>query len=439
MALIQSLPLASNAENGIRTPKRGSTIYREPYYWNPVDNSTYSPTGNNHFRIDIPNTDIWDTQTAWIAFDLTITTNGISTDANPPYQRMSNGTWSFFERARHLSNLVPIEEIYPYWNIMSQRWAFEQTKELETILGPIVGVETKATRNAWGVTTKRLILPLSLGWLSAGPFPAKYLSTVHSIDMYLLPANQCIETNCSNPNYTITNVEYHSFRMVSKFPGLNIDSNDYSSNWEEGFARLVKAGRYEIMMDYYDLYQNSNLTQQGDYLIPVKTAAIQSVFSVFGNINTIATTNVPDKQMTFLKNNLGDFQLKVYSRLFPEQPVDCRNDGFQAYFFYLGYVNAWVADSFTSLDPTSPDSINESPVGIDEFNSTAFAMIHDFRSIRKEPAVNPIFNADQSAGDLRLTLRFDAPVPAGTVVYHTVKSSRIVKVTQDGVVIINLI
>lgn len=433
---IARLSPADSSEYVIVRPKVGVTIYNEPYFWNPIDNGTYSARGNNRIRFDIPNSDIWNFQIAWLAVDLTITTDGIPVDLNPAYQRMSNGIWNAIERVRHLSNLAPIEEIYPYWNIYSYQWVFEQNEMIEQTFGTQFGVATQAERNAWGLITKRFILPLDLGWIGAGPFPAKLLNATHSIELFLIPPNQFVETNCGNVNFTFSNMELHAYKLSSKFPGVVNEIR--GTSWEEGFTRMVRAGQYEVMLDYWDWYQNNNLTVQGDYLIPVKTAAIQGIFSVFGNVNTLADTLVNDRQMTFPKHDINQFQLKIFSKLFPEQPVDCRDDAFQAYQFYLNSVNGWFVSGFPAVDPTSPDAINEAPIKIAEFNNEAWSMVFDFRSIRKVPSINPIFNSDVYTGDIRLTLRFNVAPPAGTCIYHLVRSSSIFRVTPNGDVEVQL-
>lgn len=433
---IARLPLTDGSEYKITHPKVGVAVYNEPYFWNPIDNGTYSARGNNRIRFDIPNSDIWNFQIAWMAVDLTITTDGIPTDLNPAYQRMSNGIWNAIERVRHLSNLAPIEEIYPYWNIYSWQWVFEQNDIIEQTFGTQFGVATQAERNAWGLITKRFILPLDLGWLSSGPFPAKLLASTHSVELFLIPPSQFVETNCGNVNFTFSNMELHAYKLTSKFPGV---INEFTGiTWEEGFTRMVRAGKYEVMLDYWDWYQNNNLTVQGDYLIPVKTAAIQGIYTVFGNVNTLADTLTNDRQMTFPKHDISQFQLKIFSKLFPEQPVDCRDDAFQAYQFYLNDVNGWFISGFPAVDPTSPDAINEAPIKIAEFNNDAFVMIFDFRSIRKVPSINPIFNSDVYTGDIRLTVRFNVAPPAGTCLYHLVRSSSIFKVTPSGDVEVQL-
>ncbi len=429
-AQLGRLAVASGDEYKVNTPKMGITVYNEPYYWNPIDNGTYNAKSNNKIRIDIPNTDIWNFQNGWFAADLTLSSDGTPTDGNPAYLRMVQGSWNAFERIRHLSNLSPIEEMYPYWQLYTFQWVFEQSETIEQSFHEELGIGTQAERNAWGTITKRFIFPIDLGWISSGPFPAKYINATQSLEFFLSSPSQFIESNCGNLNFTFSNVEIHAYKMTNKFP--NVINEFRGTSWEEGFARFVRSGTYEVMLDYFDWYQNTPISQQGDYLIPVKTAAIQGIYTVFGNVQNIANPLINDRIITFPKLSIDQFQLKIFSKLYPDQPVDCRNEGFQPYQFYLNFVNAWTINAFPGESPDQPDAINEAPVKLAEFNTDAWTAICDFRSTRKVPSINPIFNADNTTGDIRLTLRFSAAVPSGTCTYHIVRSSSIFGLKADG-------
>lgn len=439
-ATLGRLPVTDGSEYKVNRPKVGISVYNEPYYWNPIDNGNYSAKSNNRIRLDIPNTDIWDFRHGWFAADVTLTSDGVSTNEDPPYLRMASGSWNMFERLRHLSNLSPFEEMYPYWSLYSWQWVFEQAESIEQTFREQLGIGTKNERESWAQNTganpatggvvKRLIFPIDLGWLTAGPFPAKMINATQSIEVFLADPNQCIESNCGNLNFTLSNVEIHAYKLTSKFP--NVLNEFRGTSWEEGFCNFIKSGQYEVMLDYFDWYQNTPIVQQGDYLIPVKTAAIQGIYTFFGNVQQISDSTVDDKALTFPKHNLAQFQHKIFSKMYPEQPVDCRGDGFQPYQFYCNLVNAWKINGFPGGDPSAPDAINEAPIKLAEFNIDAFCAVADFRSMRKAPSINPIFNSDNSTGEIRINLRFDGAPPAGTCAYHIVRSSSIFGISPDG-------
>ena len=432
-ALLKRIAKSSTGEFKVKTPKLGENVFREPYFWNPIDNGSYHGRGNNRIRFDIPREHIWDFETGWFTAEVTLISDGIPVNADPAYIRLGQGSWQVMERVRHLDNLQPIEEIFPYNLIMNFQWVFEQSQTYVQTYGPdLLGIGTRAQRNAWGAITKTYVFPLDMGWISAGPFPAKFINRTQSIEIFLADPNQVIESNMGALNYSLSNCELHAYKLTSKFPGV-ISDIKLGVSWEDSFEAFVKSGNYQVMLDYWDWYQNQPITNTGDYLIPVKTAAIQGIFSVFGNTLNLTDPLQNDKLLTFPKLNVSQYYLRVFAKIYPEQPVECRDNAIQAYMFYVNWVNAWHINAFPGSDPTNPDPINEVPVNIAEYNSTAFSMIADFRSVRNVPSINPIFSTNDCTSDIRFYLRFDGGAPpVGTVLYHFVRSSTVFGISAEG-------
>jgi hypothetical protein len=242
----------------------------------------------------------------------------------------------------------------------------------------------------------------------------------------------CLESNCGNLNYTISNVEIHAYKMLPGMPGVTTNVI-HGMVWEDQFRRQIESGEYRVMVPYWDWYQNTPVQITGDYLIPVKTAGIKSIVTVESNVNNVGNPQVDDTMNTFLKNAVSQYQLKVFTLQYPEQPVECRVDAKEAYMFYLNFVNAWRMEGYINArQPDFPNAINDVPVEIDEFNTTAFAMIADFRSERYHDVINPIFNTDTSTTDTRFYLRYDVAPPVGTCLYHFVESNAIFGLTSKG-------
>jgi hypothetical protein len=432
---LNSLPLVSTTEYSYLCPKTGYRVYQQPYKWFPVDNNIYQGRGTNRIRFDIPNTNIWNFTPGYITFDLTLTSDGIVLPPSilPPYVRMREGTWSFIQRARHLDNLQPIEEIFPYNLIYSFLWTFVQNQVYANQVGPdLLGIGTQTTRNLWGTQTRKFCLPINLSWITTGPFPAKYMRNTQSIELFLEDPSVCLESNCGALNYTMSNVEIHAFKMLPGFPGTEIGAT-FIHEWEESLAREIRSGQYKVMVDQWDWYQNASVQVTGDYLIPIKTAAIKGIYTVLSNVNNVGNPQIDYTMNTYPKLDVSQFYLKVFTMLYPEQPVECRGKAIEAYQFYLAYVNGWRISGFLNSDqPDFPNAINSVPVENDEFNSIAFAMIADFRSTRYKDAINPIFNTDSSSTDTRFYLRFDTAPPAGTSLYHFAQSSSIFGVDANG-------
>jgi len=441
----QGIAELESSDYKVLTPKLGKYVGREPFYWNPVDNGTYTGRGTNRIRFDIPNSNIWDFSTAWLSADVTLTSDGIPVDANPPYTRMSNGTWSMINRARHLSNMQPFEEVYPYNLIYGFQWIFEQEETVANSIGTdLLGLATKATRNLWGTTTTRFVFPLDLGWITSGPFPAKFINSTQSIELFLESPDICMESNCGKLNYALSNVELHGYKLIAKprsstgdqiNPSERYGGDQNYNSWENSFKNFILSGQYEVMCDYWDWYQNVPVVIQGDYQIPVKTTAIQGIYTVLGNVQNISNPLVDDRLLTFPKLQASQYYLRIFSKLYPEQPIELRNNAEQAYMFYLNWISMWDITGFPGNDQTNPDSVSSVPLSLKEFNTTAFAMITDFRSTRSGANINPIFDTKRSNDDIRFYLRFEsgASIPAGTCLYHFVRSSSIFGVGVDGI------
>lgn len=432
--VLSALPVVQTDEYGYICPKTGVHVYQQPYISFPVDNNQYRGRGQNRIRFDIPNSCIFNFSSGYISFDVTLQTDGIVQPPSilPPYQRLRNGIWSVAQRLRHLDNLQPIEEIFPYNLIYSFKFVFQQNQPYAQTVGPdLLGVGTTANRNAWGLITKRYVMPIGLNWITSGPFPAKFLRNTQSIEIYLEDPNVCMETNCGNANYIISNCEIHCYKLLPGFPG--VDNAISSVAWEDGFKRSIMAGEYRVMIDCWDWYQNTPLAITGDYLVPIKTACIKGIYTVFANVNNVGDTQVNNTMTTFPKLDLSQFFLKVFTNLWPEQPVECRNNAIDAYMFYMNWLNAWKIDAFPTGDqPTYPNAIVSIPISIDTFNQSAFACIADFRSTKFKEAINPILSTDQSNTETRIYLRFNTPPPAGSCAYHFSESSAIIGITANG-------
>jgi len=432
--VLSSLPTVQTDEYKYTCPKTGVHVYQQPWKFYPVDNNNYKGRGQNRIRFEIPNSCIFNFTTGYLSFYLTLSTDGIvqlpSTD--PAYVRLGNGSWEIAQRMRHLDNLQPIEEIFPYNLIFSFKWVFMQNQPYAQNVGPdLLGIGTTAQRNAWGALTKKYVIPIDLNWIRAGPFPAKYMRNAQSIEIYLEDPSVCMETNCGSPNYTVSNCEMHCYKMLPGFPG--VENAIQGMAWEESIKRDIQSGQYRVMIDWWDWYQNTPLAIQGDYLIPIKTACIKGIYTVFGNVNNVGNTQINGKMMSYPKLSLNQYYLKIFSCLFPEQPVDCTDNAIEAYMFYLTWINTWKINSFPTGDqPTFPNAITDVPISLDNFNNTKFCAFADFRSTRYRDCINPILNTDTSTTDTRIYLRFDSTPPTGSCAYHFAESSAIIGLTPDG-------
>ena len=427
----EDFPMADDSELRYQCPKLGKYVFREPYWWNPIDNGTYRGRGNKQLRIDIGSENIYDFEDAYLAVDIEIKHNGIAVGPDPGYVRLANGAWNIVERARHLNNMKPIEEIYPYNLTYNKEWVLKQPADLQSNGATFAGIGTKNQREIWASEIRTYRIPIMLGWINAGPFPAKYLCEKQSIEFLMADPSQCIESNYGDLDYIVSKVELHANKLCERFPGIH--NGMQHSSWEAGFAEVIRRGEYAVMFKSYDWYQNAPLVNTGDYLVPIKTRAIDKIETVFGNTLDLTNPLIDDRLLTYPKLDTVQFWIRIFDRLYPEQPVECRKEAIEAYQFYLSSVNAHALSGFPNSDPTKPDPINEQPVTVEEFNSDSFVMVTDFRSLLKTHSINPVFDTDFSRTDIRFYLRLETGtvIPPGACLYHFATSSAIIGI-KDG-------
>lgn len=434
--LFSSLPLQTSDEYNYACPKIGEHVYRQPWKIFPDDNNVYSGRTNQRIRITLDKSNVYDLTSGFMTINVALTTGNSNLPGNtdPPYVRFRMGVWTLIRRLRHLDNNQPIEEIYPYNQLYSMRWRLFQNQVYGNAVGPdLLGIGTKAMRNAWGasVTPVQFVLPIDLNLIRSGPFPVKYMANTQTLEMDLEDPSICMETNMILPNFTISNVEFHVYKLLPGMPGTMMAFN--LSPWEEKLQNMIRAGQWRVMVKTVDFYQNAPVLIRGDYIIPSKTAAIDGIQTVMTNINNLSNTLVDDTMITFPKNDISTFQLKIFTQFYPEQPVECNDNAIEAYETYLNLLNAWKIDGFPTGDqPTYPNAIADVPIDLETFNTTCFLMTCDFRSTRYRESINPILNTDTSTTDIRFYANFNSSPPDGTAFLHYTTSSMIIGLDPNG-------
>ena len=432
--VLSALPKAETDEYKIAFPRMGENVFRQPWKFFAADNNLTRGRGHTRLRFEIPNTNVFDFSSGYISFDVSIESNGIveAPSVLPAYKRIRNGIWSLVQRAKHLDNMQTIQETYPYNLIYGLKWAMLQNRPYGSTVGPdLMGIGTATQRNAWGETTVRFVLPLDLGWFKAGPFPAKYMKHQQAIELTFEDPNVCIESNCGALNYTVSNAEFHCYKLLPSWPG--VENQIEGIAWEERLKRTIQSGDYRVMADWWDFFQNTPIAIQGDYILPIKTACIKGIYTTFANVNDISNPQVNDTMINFPKYDLDQFFFKIFSTHFPEQAIEARGKGIEPYMLYLNWLNAWKIDGFPTGDqPTFPNAITDIPVSLQLFNTFSFVCVGDFRSTRFRDAINPILNTLGSTADVRMYLKFLSAPPVGTSTNHFTESSVIFGLTPTG-------
>jgi len=434
--LFSSLPIQQTDEYNYACPKVGQHVYRQPWKFFPVDNNTYTGRANQRIQFVFDKSCVYDVSSGFLTILVSLSTGNSNLPGNtdPPYVRFRMGVWSLIRRMRHLDNNQPIEEIYPYNQLYSMRWRLFQNQVYGNAVGPdLLGIGTKAMRNAWGAspTPVQFVLPIDLNFIRSGPFPVKYMANTQIVEMDLEDPSLCIETNMILPNFAISHCEFNVYKLLPGMPGTLMQFN--VSPWEEQLAAMIRAGQWRVMVKTVDFYQNAPVLIRGDYIIPSKTAAIDTIQTVMTNIANLSNTLIDDTMITFPKNDISTYQLKIFTQFYPEQPVECNDNALECYQTYLNLLNAWKIDGFPTGDqPTYPNAIADVPIDLETFNTSCFLMTCDFRSTRYREAINPILNTDNSTTDIRFYANFNSTPPDNTAFLHYTTSSMIIGLDSNG-------
>lgn len=405
-----------------KTPKKYKwPVERDPKRLIPQQNE-YRAKGNNVITFDIPNDHIYDFSESMIHFDVRIVSTGGT------YRRIHNGTWNLFSRVRHLANNRKIEEKVDYGDIYSVEWVFQGDEDMESTMGvDLLGIETQATRNIWGASAgKRLATPLNVGFLTAGLFPAKFLTERHQLELYIQDPLLCLETDGTAPDIFISNIRWHchilkdSLNSRNRF-GQSVDHDGFEAN----IKGYVESGNFMVHYNSWETFQNPIFSVNHDLVISHRAAALSEILTIYRNENDRSNTLVNDKLMTFPKLDTTSYQFRINGAYFPDIAVDCTGDALDAYHHYLHWVNAWKLGGF---DTDMPDNPN---VTLDGFNTTEFIIAADFKPSceKKFIATLPTIHHNQ---DPQLNIKFSVPPPAGMVAIHLMKFTTIAKIAIEG-------
>jgi hypothetical protein len=403
--IVEALPEIQVSEYDYDIPKKGLNVVRLPRVMNPQDNQ-YVSNQNGILRFRLPCDTPIDFRRSFILVDVTLTTTGGT------YKRLSQGAWTIIDRLRHKSNDAIVEERTSYNRIYSMLWQTIQDPTVEQSIGTdLLGLGTQLQRNAWGATTKRYAIPFDLGFIRTGVMPLNAFGNVwHEIEFYLATGASCMETDGTNPSFTISNIDWHVENIVS-----------WDGSYEQGLKEIVLSSRFNVWFQSWTTFQNAVLQTQQDLLVANRYESVNAIVTAFMNVNDLYDPTVDDKFNTFPKNSTAAYQFKINGRLFPEEEIDCTGDALEPYIYYLRAVGA---QSFSGFGGDAPNIIQP------DFNVDQFLMWGDFRNNQTDVLNN--FSTSNNTIDLIFKLRLGAAPAAGTAVNHFINYNTLASVTAVG-------
>lgn len=425
-ALVESLPSDNSDIYKYVSAKRGLNVVRSPRILNPTNTQTFSTGNNDVIRFRLPNDSPIDFRRAFLLADINVT---VTPALVAPYQRLAFGSWCWLDKARYHSSGDTIEEIQYYNRIYSSLWTLFSNPDYVDAVGPeLFGTGSQAQRNADGLlTSQRYCIPLNMGIFSTGVLPLNATKTnYHELELYLAPANTFVETNGTNPVVTISNLELYVEQVMS-----------WDGSYERSLMKLVDQGNFQVWFETFVSFLNNLINQQQDLVIAQRNESLNYIYTFLADLTNLTNTGTNDKFITFPKQNSFSYQLKINTKLFPEEEIRTDGRALPAYIFLLRLLSQWKIGGMPGECPYEfPNPTVSVPnINIASFNTTGFFMVIDLRSSPGQTVLNNV-STEVNSMDLIFKYKSTAVPPLQTGVYHISNYNVILSILPTGKVFV---
>jgi hypothetical protein len=345
---------------------------------------TFSYSGTNKILIKIPNANHLDFRRGYLSFRVVATSTGGT------YARIHTGIWSLFDRL-YLSQHKEIEDIRRYNLISAELFEGYANPDVASTMGQaLFGVDTQANRETYAAG-RDYAIPLLSGFLNSTWHPMKFYGETLQLELFLADPVECMEIDGTAPTYTITEVYLHAEKL------------EFSDAYEQDIQAIIGSGRHFIPFRTFEHYQDTVSTASPHIQINHRTESIDSVISVLRRDDQLRTTTVDDKYITYNKEGMLSWHLRINGHLETEEAIDTSNEAVQAYIQYRKYGNLW--NLFGKLrEPTS--------VSGTAYNNDKFLIANDFTAHPGNSFINPRGTSNNTS-DIILEFVFSS-APANT-------------------------
>lgn len=388
--------------------RAGLAARRIPVRWRS-EAQTYASNGNQLVRIVLPDGALYDTRSAYLTFDLTLTKTGGT------YARLASGVFSIINRLRILVNSTEVENIINYNDIYSKLWEMTVPNLVTGNIGvTTLGFGTQAQRNVLGAAaTTSYTCPLLSGVLNTELLPFDNLSTGMVLELLLENPLMCVETDGTNPIISISNVMFHMERL------------ELDESYRAYVASYVRSNG--LQLGFHTWERNINALTQGtaqNISISSKNSSVNGILNFFTLSSQTTTTTVNDKFLNWLPLGMTSFQININGKIFPDEPVDCvTGNAFEVWQMYARWSKRWKLNGF--LDHPAPINTQVFPVN-------RYVFICDFEPFPEcDDLVNPFSTLGNNA-NIIIALRFAALIPANYQLDSWLESFRQIKIACDG-------
>jgi hypothetical protein len=351
---------------------------------------SYSSDSGSIITFILPKEELGDFRRSCLDLNVTLVPSGVGT-----YARLSQGAYSMFKRFR-IKTGTEIEDLREYNLLMSM--LIETTLEdniVDTIGYSMYGYGTQAERNAWGLTQKQYLLPIYSSFLALGLIPLGFIKETITIEFTLDIPNNFIEHDYTGGvKIVINDAELHYDVVI---PPL-----DYSN---AVFSRLSTSG-LRMTAKVFEHYTNVLKAAKEMVNINHRTDSVESIVTIFRTDADMANPAINDKFINYQRYGLQQYQSKINSVIYPQEPIIAGADPLETFIEYLKWIGRWKIRG---------DELNPTKMTMTSFESNKFlAIINLAQHPEEENALINNLSTKNSSSSVILELYFNAP-PASFV------------------------
>lgn len=384
----------------------GTPIIREEVRINP-ERETYSRTKNQFLTLRLPNTHFWDCRRAYLLLDLSVSAQGGT------YLRIAQGIWTLFQRWRVLYNRREIEDRFEYGRLTTILYTSLQDYNIAKKLESLYGIGSAAEREANAATLTRYVVPLDLTSLMTTIMPAKCLKTYIELEGYLNDPFAFFETDGTDPDYTISNIDWHVERLTLS-PGL--------------YARYKSEINSKGLMVHFNSfrhYLNNFQSRSADLKIEHASDSVNYILNCFVPEAEQNVLTIDDKYLKWEKVDQINYQARVNARRYPEAEIDTSDPkSVEPYMIYLKWGDWWKQNGRGN---------QFIPISVEDFNTDKYLWILDFRAHPGENSINP-FGTRKANVDIIITTKHNSVPAQPYQVHHFVNYGIIMQILPNGTI-----
>lgn len=296
------------------------------------------------------------------------------------YARVSQNIGSVIRRLRLLFGSTEVYDTENFNLLFSYMTLYKNTNWFNGLGKLLMGTGSASDRNSANNNGQKYLLRLGcICEILNRVLPLHVINEQFIIELTLEKPENCIETDGSNPSFSLFSVEYHFDYLIL----------------EPEFNNLLKEqivnGGLCIPFRKYNNYTNTSVTSgvtSAQIQLPYRYLALQGIISIMRNSANLGNPTVNDKFVTYLGySNFVNTVLKVNSVLMPADKVNNVNEVMELdlqLFSKKYYDDVYIANNFPqyfsmgfSLMQDSRDYSFSTLQGISA-STSGFSLIHQF-------------------------------------------------------------